>query len=131
MTDKRLLTPAEVAERLQVTLRTVQRWIADGLIPSYKLGKTRRISEEQLNKFLALNAEERKLEPKEFYDLCVREFFGRKRKCLGCGKEGEVGEGWIMILEMPSRENWEYPGFVCCWECAKRFAREKQEGEKD
>lgn len=52
MTNKQLLTPEQVAERLQVTLRTVQRWIAEGELPSYKLGKTRRISEEQLEEFL-------------------------------------------------------------------------------
>jgi len=51
MTEK-LLTPSEVAKRLGVTLRTVQRWIAEGELPSYKLGKVRRISEEQLEEFL-------------------------------------------------------------------------------
>lgn len=53
--SEKLLTPSEVAKRLDVTLRTVQRWIADGVLPSYKLGKTRRVSEEQLERFLALH----------------------------------------------------------------------------
>jgi len=60
MTNKQLLTPEQVAERLQVTLRTVQRWIAEGELPSYKLGKTRRISEEQLEEFLRYREEKAK-----------------------------------------------------------------------
>ena len=60
MTNKQLLTPEQVAERLQVTLRTVQRWIAEGELPSYKLGKTRRISEEQLAEFLQYREERAK-----------------------------------------------------------------------
>lgn len=134
MTEK-LLTPSEVAKRLNVTLRTVQRWISEGLLSSYKIGKTRRVSEEQLKQFLERYEErERLLEPNEFYDLCVREFYGRLRKCLGCGKEEKVGPQWIMILNMPDRESWEYPKFCCSWECAKRYtqyvADQLQEGEE-
>lgn len=59
MTEK-LLTPSEVAKRLGVTLRTVQRWIAEGELPSYKLGKVRRVSEKQLEEFLRYKEEKAK-----------------------------------------------------------------------
>src|SRR5690625_4146625 len=41
---------ADAAEILGVTTKSVQRWIADGTIPAYRLGsKVVRISEESLN----------------------------------------------------------------------------------
>lgn len=53
MTDnKQLLTPEQVAERLQVTIRTVYQWLADGDLPAFKLGRAWRISEEDLQEFL-------------------------------------------------------------------------------
>jgi len=34
-----LLTKPEVAERLQVTLRTVDSWMAEGVIPFIRIGR--------------------------------------------------------------------------------------------
>jgi excisionase family DNA binding protein len=52
------LTPiAEVAERLNVCERTVRRWIAAGLLPVHRFGRTVRISEADLAAFLALRRE--------------------------------------------------------------------------
>lgn len=38
-----MLTPKEVARALRVHVRTVRRWIANGVIPAVKIGGTVRI----------------------------------------------------------------------------------------
>ena len=44
-------TMAQVAEELQVSLRTVMRWVKDGKIKVVRLGyRTVRITEEELNR---------------------------------------------------------------------------------
>jgi excisionase family DNA binding protein len=45
---KRFLRAAEIAEQLDVSLRTVRRWIADGTLPSVKIGGVRLVAEEDL-----------------------------------------------------------------------------------
>ena len=50
--DKPLLTLREVAQRLRVDERTIARWIKRGELASYKIGRSRRISERDLRKFL-------------------------------------------------------------------------------
>jgi excisionase family DNA binding protein len=47
-----LLTIKDVADRLKVSVRTVQRWQEDNLIAFVKIGKVVRISEEHLNNWL-------------------------------------------------------------------------------
>jgi len=51
MTEK-LLTPEQVAERLQVTERTVYGWLRRGTLPALKLGRLWRIRPEDLEAFL-------------------------------------------------------------------------------
>jgi excisionase family DNA binding protein len=51
--DERLLTKKEVAERLRVDERTIDRYIASGALASYQIGRLRRISEKDLRRFLA------------------------------------------------------------------------------
>ena len=46
------LTPAQVAEELQVTRRTVYQWLLDGKLRGLKAGKGWRITREAVNKFL-------------------------------------------------------------------------------
>ena len=46
-------TIAELAERLNVCERTVRRWIALGLLPVHRFGRTVRISQADLAAFLA------------------------------------------------------------------------------
>jgi len=41
-----------VADRLGLSVRTVRRWIADGTLPSTKIGGTRLIAEEDLERAL-------------------------------------------------------------------------------
>jgi excisionase family DNA binding protein len=38
MTDEEMMTLADVAERLQVHIDTVRRWVRDGELPAYQLG---------------------------------------------------------------------------------------------
>lgn len=48
-----VLTPEQVAERVQVNKATVLRWIKAGRLPAVKLGhKTIRIEEADLERFL-------------------------------------------------------------------------------
>ena len=44
----------EVSDRLQVSTRTVRRWIAAGELKAHRLGRVVRISDEDLRVFLAL-----------------------------------------------------------------------------
>ena len=49
-----LLTVQQVAARLQVSVRTVRRWISDGLLPCTRLGaRCVRVSTGELAAFLA------------------------------------------------------------------------------
>lgn len=50
--EERLLTPAQVADRLQVTEKTVYRWLDAGKLAGVKLGRLWRIREENLEDFL-------------------------------------------------------------------------------
>ncbi len=47
-----LLTPTDVAKRLQVSERTVTQWLRKGLLRGHKIGKEWRISEDALGTFL-------------------------------------------------------------------------------
>jgi excisionase family DNA binding protein len=50
---QRYLTRTDVAERLQVSVKTVDRWIKSGELPAAKLGGLVRISERDLAVLLA------------------------------------------------------------------------------
>lgn len=46
-------TPEQVAEKLQLTVRTVWKYIREGKLPASQMGKRRyRISDEQLDRFM-------------------------------------------------------------------------------
>ncbi len=47
-----LLTPTDVAKRLQVNEHTVTQWLTKGLLRGYKIKKKWRISEDDLGTFL-------------------------------------------------------------------------------
>ena len=46
--NEKLLTPEQVAERLQVTERTVYGWLRRGKLPALKLGRLWRIRPQDL-----------------------------------------------------------------------------------
>ena len=50
--DVRLLTIPDVAERCQVSEKTVRRWIVAGELAAYLLGRQWRIDPEDLQNFL-------------------------------------------------------------------------------
>ena len=50
--NEKLLTPAQVAERLQITERTVYGWLRRGTLPALKLGRLWRIRQDDLEAFL-------------------------------------------------------------------------------
>lgn len=56
MTKEKLLTPVQVAERLQIQERTVTRWLRSGYLRGFKLGKEWRVSPEDLDAFMEKHA---------------------------------------------------------------------------
>ena len=54
--DKKLLTPSNVADRLQVNERTVTLWLRKGHLRGFKVGKEWRISPDDLQAFLEARA---------------------------------------------------------------------------
>ncbi len=56
MAEQKLLTPAQVAERLQIHERTVTRWLRDGYLRGFKLGKEWRIAPADLDSFMEKHA---------------------------------------------------------------------------
>jgi excisionase family DNA binding protein len=52
MNDAILLTTAQVADRFQIDERTITRWLRDGFLSGYKLGKEWRIASNELESFL-------------------------------------------------------------------------------
>ncbi|MFC1625801.1 helix-turn-helix domain-containing protein [Patescibacteria group bacterium] len=53
--DRQLLTPKEVAERLQLNLLTVYKYIRTKKLPAIILGRNYRISKEDLDMFISSN----------------------------------------------------------------------------
>jgi len=49
-------TVKEVATMLKMHKQTIHNWIISGKLDSVKIGNTRRISQEQLNKFLEVKS---------------------------------------------------------------------------
>jgi len=51
-----LLTPSDVAERLQVNERTVTKWLRKNDLRGYKIGKEWRVSDNDLKAFVEAGA---------------------------------------------------------------------------
>jgi excisionase family DNA binding protein len=52
MSEERMLSLADVAERLNVSDQAVRRWVKTGILPAYKPGAEWRIEPAELQKFL-------------------------------------------------------------------------------
>lgn len=52
MSEDKLLTPPQVAEKLQVNERTVTQWLRKGHLRGFKIGKEWRVSSKDLDAFL-------------------------------------------------------------------------------
>ncbi len=56
MNEKKLLTPTDVANHLQVNERTVTQWLRRGHLRGFKIGKEWRVSARDLENFLEQSA---------------------------------------------------------------------------
>ena len=56
MAEEKLLTPVQVANRLQIHERTVTRWLRDSYLRGFKLGKEWRIASVDLDAFMESQA---------------------------------------------------------------------------
>ena len=56
MAEEKLLTPAQVAEHLQIHERTLPRWLRDGYLRGFKLSKEWRIAPADLSAFMERHA---------------------------------------------------------------------------
>ena len=56
MNNEKLLTPVDIANRLQVHERTVTQWLRKGHLRGFKVGKEWRVSVEDLEAFLEAGA---------------------------------------------------------------------------
>ncbi len=52
MTEEKLMTPPQVARRLQVNERTVTQWLRKGHLRGFKIGKGWRVKSRDLEVFL-------------------------------------------------------------------------------
>lgn len=55
--DKNFYTPTEIAKELSVSLVTVHRWIEDGLLKSFRVGRVVRVPAESFNEFISRNSD--------------------------------------------------------------------------
>ncbi len=56
MSEDKLLTPPQVAQRLQDNERTVTQWLRRGHLRGFKIGKEWRVSSRDLDTFLEQSA---------------------------------------------------------------------------
>ena len=56
MTEPKLLKPAQIAEALQLTESTITRWLRNGRLRGFKVGKDWRVSPADLEAFLEKKA---------------------------------------------------------------------------
>ncbi len=56
MTQQKLLTPINVAKRLQMNVRTVTQWLRNGHLRGFKIGKEWRVSEIDFEAFIEASA---------------------------------------------------------------------------
>jgi excisionase family DNA binding protein len=60
--EQSFLTPQEVSDLLRVSIHTVRRWIKEGKLPAYKVGRVWRISKTDLDKWLNQQRTPRKVD---------------------------------------------------------------------
>lgn len=63
-TMESLLTPADIAMRLQVNERTVTLWLRNGYLRGFKIGKEWRVSPSDLDLFLENSANKPAVRPR-------------------------------------------------------------------
>jgi excisionase family DNA binding protein len=73
MTDQQLLTPEQVAERLQISRWTVMDYLRSGKLKGHKVGRLWRIKEQDLEDFLEGEPTEEDLEDAKVLDEALAE----------------------------------------------------------
>ena len=64
MNNETMLTPVDIANRLQVNERTVTQWLRKGDLRGFKVGKEWRVSVEDLEAFLEAGANKPSSKPR-------------------------------------------------------------------
>ena len=64
MNNEKLLTPVDIANRLQVNDRTVTHWLRKGHLRGFKVGKEWRVSVKDLEAFLDAGANKPSSKPR-------------------------------------------------------------------
>ncbi len=64
MNNEKLLTPVDIANRLQVNERTVTQWLRKDHLRGFKVGKEWRVSVEDLEAFLEVSANKPSSKPR-------------------------------------------------------------------
>ncbi len=64
MNNDKLLTPVDIAKRLQVNERTVTQWLRKGHLRGFKVGKEWRVSVKDLEALLEAAANKPSSEPR-------------------------------------------------------------------
>jgi excisionase family DNA binding protein len=64
MNNDKLLTPTDVANRLQMNERTVTQWLRQGHLRGFKIGKEWRVSMNDLEALLEASANKPSSEPR-------------------------------------------------------------------
>ncbi len=57
------LTPEDVARRLRVSIFTVRRWIHQGELPAYRIGRGWRIGESDFTRWLQTRRQTQEVQP--------------------------------------------------------------------
>ncbi len=64
MNNDKLLTPTDIANRLQMNERTVTQWLRNGHLRGFKVGKEWRVSVKDLEALLEASANKPSSEPR-------------------------------------------------------------------
>ena len=64
MNNDKLLTPTDIANRLQMNERTVTQWLRNGHLRGFKIGKEWRVSVKDLEALLEASANKPSSEPR-------------------------------------------------------------------
>lgn len=51
-----LYTPEQVAERLQIPVGTLRRWVTEGTVPSHRIGRRTRFTQDDLSAIIEQTA---------------------------------------------------------------------------
>jgi excisionase family DNA binding protein len=104
MTDEQLLTPEQVADRLQLSVYTILEYLRQGKLTGVKVGKQWRVPARAVEVFLGdpmmkvLQTIERLKQEEALDDE-------RNRWCRHCGERIAAGEDWVHRVLVPPHDD--------------------------